>query len=121
MMGRTHMARLCAFAAWASLAAAVAMVALMPPVAAAKATPDEQWPAPTSSLAFNKHDGTLNIDWSGPIVPGMADYLRTALDTYGTASHRVVLFLDSAGGQVDEGDRVIHLLDEINKRIGSLP
>ena len=43
----------------------------------------------------------------------MADYLRAALDRYGTASHRVVLFLDSAGGQVDEGDRVIHVLNEI--------
>jgi hypothetical protein len=31
----------------------------------------------------------------------------------GAASHRVVLFLNSAGGQVDEGDRVIHLLDRI--------
>src|SRR5262249_16774506 len=27
--------------------------------------------------------------------------------------HRVVLFLDSAGGQVEEGDRVIHILNGI--------
>jgi hypothetical protein len=45
--------------------------------------------------------------------PRMVDYLRTALDTYATVSHRVVLFLNSAGGQVDVGDRVIHILDEI--------
>jgi ATP-dependent protease ClpP protease subunit len=45
----------------------------------------------------------------------MADYLRAALDTYATSSHRVVLFLDSVGGQVEEGDRVIHVLDEIKQ------
>ena len=45
----------------------------------------------------------------------MADYLRAALDTYATSSHRVVLFLDSAGGQVEEGDRIIHVLDEIKQ------
>ena len=30
-----------------------------------------------------------------------------------TISHRVVLFLNSAGGEVEEGDRVIHVLNEI--------
>src|SRR5262249_6779829 len=34
----------------------------------------------------------------------------------GTLSQRVVLFLDSAGGQVDEGDRVIEVLKEIKQR-----
>jgi hypothetical protein len=43
----------------------------------------------------------------------MADYLRAALDTDTTSAHRVVLFLDSTGGQVEEGDRGIHVLDEI--------
>jgi ATP-dependent protease ClpP protease subunit len=42
-------------------------------------------------------------------------YLRAALDTYATPSHRVVLFLDSVGGQVEESDRVIHVLDEIKQ------
>jgi hypothetical protein len=45
----------------------------------------------------------------------MADYLCAALDTYATSSHRVVLFLDSTAGQVEEGDRVIHVLDEIKQ------
>jgi hypothetical protein len=77
------------------------------------ATPDEDKTASSSSFEFNEKDGTLRIEWSGPIVLGMADYLRGALDKYAAASHRVVLFLNSAGGQVDEGDRVIHLLDGI--------
>jgi hypothetical protein len=90
----------------ACLAAAVATAALTRPVAAAEAASDEQWPAPTSSLEFDKKDGSLIIEWSGPIVQGIADYLSGALDKYGSLAHRVVLFLDSAGGKVDEDDRV---------------
>jgi hypothetical protein len=113
MMGRRHIARLHAFAGWACVVAAVAIAPLTLRIAAPAATPDEDETASSSSFEFNKKDGTLSIEWSGPIVPGMADYLRTALDKYGAASHRVVLFLNSAGGEVDEGDRVIHWLDGI--------
>ena len=67
------------------------------------------------SLDFDAKDGTLYIEWSGPIVAGTADDLRAALGKYVTASDRVVLFLDSAGGQVEEGDRVIELLNEIKQ------
>jgi hypothetical protein len=38
----------------------------------------------------------------------MADDLRAALGKYGTTLNRVVLLLASAGGQVEEGDRVIN-------------
>jgi hypothetical protein len=65
------------------------------------------------SLDFNQADGTLEIEWSGLIVAGVADELRASVAKYGTALKRVVLFLDSAGGQVDEGDRVIAVLNEI--------
>jgi hypothetical protein len=106
-----RIARLFIWAGHACLAAAVATAALSLPLAAATAAEGEEWPS--SSFQFNEKDGTVIIEWPGPIVPGMADYLRTAIDKYATASHRVVLFLNSAGGQVDEGDRVIHILDEI--------
>jgi ATP-dependent protease ClpP protease subunit len=109
------MTLLARFVGWACLVAAVVIAALTPALAAAKATSPDEQAAASSSLEFNEKDGTLNIEWSGPILPGMADYLRAALDTYAAASHRVVLFLDSAGGQVEEGDRVIHVLDEIKQ------
>jgi len=99
----------------AFVATAVAVAAFTPPSARAEVPSNEPWPAPTRSLAFNKEDGSLNIEWSGPIAPGMADYVRSALDKYAALSRRVVLFLDSAGGKVEEGDRVIHLLDEIKQ------
>jgi hypothetical protein len=107
------MTRLSTFAGSTCLAAVAVILALTLPLAAANATSDDEQAAASSSLEFNEKDGSLNMEWSGPILPGMADYLRAALDRYGTASHRVVLFLDSAGGPVDEGDRVIHVLNEI--------
>jgi hypothetical protein len=105
-------ALLSTFAGRACLAAAIAIVALTQPLAPANAASAEERTPAGASLDFNEEDGTLYIDWSGPIRAGMADYLRTALGKYGTLSHRVVLFLDSAGGQVEEGDRVIQILNE---------
>jgi hypothetical protein len=103
------------FARRACLAAAVALAALAPPLAPANAASAEEQAAASASLDFNEEDATLYIEWSGPIVGGMADYLRSALGKYGTLSHRVVLGLNSAGGQVEEGDRVIQILNEIKQ------
>jgi len=100
----------------ACLVAAVAVVVLTLLLASANAAPGEERPVAGASLEFNKEDGTLYIDWSGPIVAGMADDLRAALGKYETTLNRVVLFLDSAGGQVEEGDRVIEALNEIKLR-----
>jgi membrane-bound ClpP family serine protease len=105
-------ALLSTFAGRACLAAAVAIAALTPPLAPANAAPAEERTPAGASLHFNEEDSTLYIDWSAPILAGMADYLRTALGKYGTLSHRVVLFLNSAGGQVEEGDSVIQILNE---------
>src|SRR5262245_41536266 len=104
------------FAGSACLAAAVAVAMLTLLLASANAAPGEERPVAGSSLEFNKEDGTLYIEWSGPIVAGMADDLRAALGKYGTTLNRVVLFLDSAGGQVEEGNRAIEALNEIKLR-----
>jgi hypothetical protein len=84
------MTLLARFVGWACLVAAVVIAALTPALAAAKATSPDEQAAASSSLEFNEKDGTLNIEWSGPILPGMAGYLRATLDTYAVASHRVV-------------------------------
>jgi hypothetical protein len=107
------MPRLFTFARGVCLAVAVAVAVLTLLLASANAAPSEEQPAADASVEFNKEDGTLYIDWLGPIVAGMADDLRAALDKYGTISQRVVLFLDSRGGQMEEGDRVIEVLNEI--------
>src|SRR5262245_45485491 len=68
---------LSAFAGRACLAAAVAIAALTQPLAPANAAPAEEQAPARASLDFNEEDATLYIDWSGPILAGMADYLRT--------------------------------------------
>ncbi len=83
------------------LATAVVVLTLL--LAFFNAAPGEEQPATGVASEFNKEDGTLYIDWSGPIVAGMT-------------LNRLVLFLDSAGGQVEEGDRVIAVLNEIKLR-----
>ena len=101
----------------ACLAAAIAVSVLtLVLLASANAAPSEEQPAAGVSLEFNKEDGTLYIDLSGPIVAGTADNVGAALGKYGTTLNRVVLFLDSAGGRVDHGDRVIEALNEIKLR-----
>src|SRR5262245_66327810 len=85
---------------WRLSAAAVAVAVLTLLLASANAAAGEERPVAGASLEFNKEDGTLYIDWPGPIVAGMADDLRAALGKYETTLNRVVLFLDSAGGQV---------------------
>jgi ClpP protease-like protein len=101
------------FAGRAYLAAAATIAVLTLLLAPANAVPSEEQAAAGASVEFNKEDGTLYIDWLGPIVAGMANDLRSAFDKYGAISQRVVLFLDSPGGQVEEGDRVIEVLNEI--------
>jgi hypothetical protein len=107
------MPRFFTFAGGAYLAAAAAIAVLTLLLASANAAPSEEQAAAGASVEFNKEDGTLYIDWLGPIVAGMANDLRAAFDKYGAISQRVVLFLDSLGGQVEEGDRVIEVLNEI--------
>jgi hypothetical protein len=97
---------------WLTSAAVAGFIVALPPH---KARPADLQPQTTTSLDFNKKDGTLYIGWSGPVAPGMADYLRNAFGKYTTASHRVVLLLNSIGGQVEEGERAIHVLEEIKQ------
>jgi hypothetical protein len=63
------------------LAPALALAGLTVPFAAANTILDDEQAAARSSFEFNEKDSTLSIEWSGAIVPGMADYLRTALDS----------------------------------------
>jgi hypothetical protein len=68
------------FAGGACLAAALAVSVLtLLLLASANAAPSEGQPAAGVSLEFNKEDGTLYIDLSGPIVASTADDVRAAL------------------------------------------
>ena len=57
----------------------------------------------------------LDVIGAGPFVRGMAESVRTAFAKYASVSHRIVLFLNSPGGYVEEGERLIHVLQEIRQ------
>jgi ATP-dependent protease ClpP protease subunit len=60
-------------------------------------------------------DGNLLIAWNGEVVEGMTEVLRGIFAVNKISSYRVILVLDSPGGAVEEGEMVIHLLQEIRK------
>lgn len=72
------MPRFFTFAGGAYFAAAAAIAVLTLLLAPANAVPGVEQPAAGASFEFNKEDGTLYIDWSGPIVAGIADDMRAA-------------------------------------------
>jgi ATP-dependent protease ClpP protease subunit len=64
---------------------------------------------------FLTKDGELRIGWNGPVVPGMTEAVQKVFSANAQASHRIVFFLNSPGGSIEEGERTIHLLQEIRK------
>jgi hypothetical protein len=64
--------RLFGFAGGAWLAAAVAVVALALPFVLSNAAPAEEQSPAGASLDYDKKNGTLYIEWPGPIVEPVA-------------------------------------------------
>jgi hypothetical protein len=58
-------------------------------------------------------EGTLLLSWTGKVVTGMNDFIRTTYEKHGPTVRRVVLHIDSVGGEVEEGERVIQTLRRI--------
>lgn len=57
----------------------------------------------------------LVMMWGGEVRPGMAEKIRTAFDKYKDRFHAIELVLDSPGGNVHEGEKVIEVLQSIKK------
>ena len=109
------------FAGRACLAAAIAIAALTQPLAPANAASAEERTPAGAALDFNEEDGTLYIDWSGPIRAGMADYLRTALGKYGRSR---IAWSSSSTRREDRSRRAIASFrssTKRSKRTGSSP
>jgi hypothetical protein len=61
------------------------------------------------------HPEVLVMTWTGAVRPGMARAIRAAFDKH-KDSFRVIKFVvDSGGGSVREGERVIDVLQDIKK------
>jgi ATP-dependent protease ClpP protease subunit len=57
--------------------------------------------------------GTVFLSWEGSIAPPMAEQIGQAFDAFRTSRRRVVLALNTGGGSVSEGERVIQVLRRI--------
>jgi hypothetical protein len=63
----------------------------------------------------HKHPEAIIMTWTGTIRPGMAKKIRAAFEKYKDRFRVIEFVLDSWGGSVREGERVIALLQEIKK------
>lgn len=59
--------------------------------------------------------GSVFLHWGGTIAPPMADQLASAYEAFKSSRSRVVLVMNSGGGNVAEGERVIALLQRIRR------
>lgn len=59
--------------------------------------------------------GTVMLTWSGPIGPPMRDRIQVAFEAFQASRKRFVLVLNTGGGIVSEGERVIELLQRIRQ------
>ncbi|MDX2201639.1 MAG: hypothetical protein NW223_02735 [Hyphomicrobiaceae bacterium] len=91
------------------MAAAVAILLLAAVSARAE-------PPPPGRLVVEpaaRSDGTVTMAWSGRVAGSMADQIRAVFEAERHRARRIVLKLNSGGGSVSEGERVIGLLREI--------
>jgi hypothetical protein len=63
----------------------------------------------------HKHPDMLLMTWKGPNDETMADQIFDAYEQYKSQIQTVTLILDSPGGSVSQGERVIAVLQEIKK------
>jgi ATP-dependent protease ClpP protease subunit len=65
-------------------------------------------------IPFGSNDSVV-MTWRGRVGAPMAQQVRHAFEAYKRHSKRIVLKLDSGGGSVKEGERVIGVLRQIKK------
>ena len=98
-----------ALAFFVRLVAAAAMLA----AGAAAARADPPPPGRLTIQSSDQGDGVIMLAWSGRVAGPMALDIRTAFEAHKQRGRRLVLKLNSGGGSVAEGERVIELLREI--------
>jgi hypothetical protein len=59
--------------------------------------------------------GVVVLYWSGPIAAPMRDRIQAVFDAYAASRTRIILVMNSGGGVVAEGEKVIELLQRIRQ------
>lgn len=63
----------------------------------------------------HQNAGTVFLHWEGTIAAPMADQIDTAFQAFASTRRRFVLFLNTGGGSVLEGEKVIAVLQKIKR------
>ncbi len=86
-----------------------------------QAVPTQAAPAKSAKTVANikakldRKAGVLYFTYRGAIVHQMAEEIERTFNKYSDVTHQIVLDIDSQGGVIDAGERVIHLLKRIKK------
>ena len=96
-------------------AAAVTVILAATGIAAPAAAQQTEKPSVATADAQLEDDGTLYIFYRGEVVRDMAGYIERIFKKYEEKSHKVILQLDSPGGDVEGGEQVIHILKRIKQ------
>lgn len=72
-------------------------------------------PVKLRSGKMHGHEDVLVMVWNGAIGKGMTEQIRAAFDRHKDDTRTVVFRLDSPGGSVAEGERVIKVLRDIKR------
>lgn len=85
-----------------------------------------QWPsgsgdvASRQALSVKEEKGRIVLGWSGPVQEPMSERVAAALDRYKDDQRRLVLVLNSPGGSIEHGRKVVAAIHARNRPIDTL-
>ncbi|MBR0754715.1 ATP-dependent Clp protease proteolytic subunit [Bradyrhizobium jicamae] len=76
--------------------------------------------ASRQTLSVNEEADRIVLGWSGPVQEPMSEHLTAAFDRYGADRRRLVLVLNSPGGSVEHGRKVVAAIRARDRAIDTL-
>ena len=71
-------------------------------------------------LTISEEPDRIVLGWSGPVQEPMSERIAAALDSYKADRRRLVLILNSPGGSIDHGRKVVAAIRARNRAIDTL-
>lgn len=76
--------------------------------------------ASRQTLSINEEADRIVLGWSGPVQEPMSEHLAAAFDRYGRDRRRLVLILNSPGGSIEHGRKVVAAIRARDRGIDTL-
>jgi ATP-dependent protease ClpP protease subunit len=76
--------------------------------------------ASRQTLSINEQPDRIVLGWSGPVQDPMSERIAAALDRYKADRRRLVLILNSPGGSIDQGRKVVAAIRARDRAIDTL-